>query len=83
MVIITLETFVIGSETVFNDGILVYEFGQITHVLKRSHGRYIIRPFGSVFHEGSLRRNRVIIYFIMYKSIFLQFHYKGDVFYNK
>ena len=82
--IVTLGTNVHGGDTILNDVICVYDLGQRTHVLKHLHGRCIVGPFERVFHEISLwRRNRAIVSFIFHKSIFVHFHHKGDVFYNR
>ena len=82
--IITLGTHVHGGDTILNGLICVYDLGQRAHVPKNLHGRCIVGPFERVFHEISLwRRNRAIVSFIFHKSIFVHFHHKGDVFYNR
>ena len=82
--IITLGTNVSGDNTVFNNGIRVYNLGQRAHALKHLHRRYIVGPFEKLFHGDTLRiGNRAVISFIFHKSIFLHFHCKGDVFYNR
>ena len=54
--IITMVTNVSGGDTLFYDGIHVYDLGQRSHVLKHLHRRCIIGPFEKKFREGSLWR---------------------------
>ena len=54
------------------------------HVLKNSHGRYVVGPFDKNLHEGSiLTGHRYVISFILYKQIFLHFVHRGTRFYDK
>ena len=58
--------------------------GQRAHVFKHFRGRCIIGPFENIYHKGTLwRGSRAIIYFILRKLIFINFHYKGDTFYDR
>ena len=53
-------------------------------MLKYLRGRCIIGAFETIYHEGTIFRvSRAIIYFILHKSIFISFNYKGYNFYNK
>ena len=53
-VIITLGKDIIGGDTVFYDGLKTCDFGNISHILKHSHGRMVFGPFEKLFHEVTL-----------------------------
>ena len=70
-----------GGDKKIYDGICKYNLGQRAHVLKHLHGRFIIETLKKIYHEGNLWRGyRSIISFVLHKSIFMHFHYKGDTF---
>ena len=58
--------------------------GKRAHVLKNSHGRWVIGAFDKFLHEGYIWTNhRAVISFILQKSIFLNFVHNGTIFYDK
>ena len=52
----TLVRNVSGGDTVFNDGVIIYNWLLLAHVLKHLHGRCISGPFEKVFYDGTLWR---------------------------
>ena len=84
MVIITFGTNVNGGDTVFNDGVRIYNLGLRVHVLKYLYGICIAGPFLKVCHEGTIwRSNREVISFILHKKTPLHLYHNGDVFKNR
>ena len=49
-VIIILGTNVHGGETVFYYGEKMNDIGKIAHVMKHSHGRYLVGAFDKILH---------------------------------
>ena len=49
-VIITLGENIIGGDTVCYDRMKTCDFGNISHILKHSHGRMVFGPFEKVYH---------------------------------
>ena len=82
--IIILGTYFNGGEIVFNDGENMNDIGNRAHVLKYSHGRCVIVSFDKNLHEVSIwTGHRVVLYFILQKSIFIHFVHNGTRFYEK
>ena len=72
-----------GGETVFYDGVKIFELGNRAHVLKKLHGIMILCPFEEKIHEGTLWRGHIaVISFIFTRQIFLHLYRNGDRFYN-
>ena len=70
-VIIILGTNVHGGETVFYYGEKMNDIGKIAHVMKHSHGRYLVGAFDKILHEGSIwTGDRAVLSLILHKSIF-------------
>ena len=83
-VIIILGTNSHGGETVFYDGDNMKDIWKRAHVLKHSHGRCMVCTFDKNLHEGSIwTGHRAVLYFILHRSIFLQFVHQGTRFYDK
>ena len=60
------------------------DIGKRAYVLKNSHGRCVVGPFGKSLHEVSFwTGHRAVISFIFHKSIFLHFVHYGTRFYDK
>ena len=83
-VIIILGTNVHGGETVFYDAENMKNIGKIANVLKHSHGRFVAGPLDKILHEGSIwTGHRVVLYFILHKSIFIHLVHHCTTFYDK
>ena len=60
------------------------DIGKRAHVLTHSHGRCVVGPFNKILHKGSIwTGNRDVLYFILHKSILIQFGHHGTIFYDK
>ena len=60
------------------------DIGKRAHVLKHSHGRYVVGAFDKILHDGSIwTGNREVLSFILHKSKFLHFVHHGTIFYDK
>ena len=82
--IIILGADVNGDETVFYDGENMNDIGKRAHVLKNSHGRFVIGYSDKILHEGSIwTGHRAVLSFILHKQIFLHFVHNGTRFYEK
>ena len=79
--IIILGTYVHCGEAIFYDGEKMNDIGKRAHVLKHSHGRYVVDDFDKILHEGSIwTGHRAVLSFILHKSIFLHFLHDGKYF---
>ena len=59
------------------------DIGKRAHVLKHSHGRYVIGYFDKILHEGSIwTSHRAVLSFILHKSIILHFVHNSTRFYE-
>ena len=59
------------------------DIGKIAHVLKHSHGRFVIGSFDKILSEGSIWTGHIaVISFILHKLIFLHFVHNGARFYE-
>ena len=71
-VIINMEIYIRGGDTVFYDGLKPSDLGSRYHVLKHLHGRMIFGPFEKEIHEGTLfRGHRAVISFIITKKTYI------------
>ena len=83
-VIIILGTNVHGGETVFYDGDNMNDIGKRAHVLKHSHGKFVVGLFDKILYEESIwDSHRDVLFFILHKSIFLHFVHHGTKLYEK
>ena len=57
---------------------------EIAHVLKHSHGIFVVGAFDKILYEGYIWVGpRAVLYFILHKSIFLHLVHHGINFYEK
>ena len=83
-VIIIWVTNIHGGKTVFNDGVDMNDIGKISHVLNHLNGRCVVGAFDKIFNEGYIWTvHRAILYFILHKSIFIQFVHYRTKFYDR
>ena len=60
------------------------DIGKRAHLLKHSHGRYVVVAFDKLLYEGYIwTGNRAALSFILHKSIFIHFVHHGTIFYDK
>ena len=84
LVIIKLVTDINGDETVVYDGDNMNDIGKRAHALKHSHRRCVFVYFDKSLHEFSIwTGHRVVLSFILHKSIFLHVVHNGTRFYDK
>ena len=79
-----MGTYVHCGEAVFYDEEKMNEIGKRAHVLKHSHGRYVVGAFDKILHDGSIwTGHRAVLYFILHRSIFIHFLHHGTIFYDR
>ena len=82
-VIVILGTNVSGWDTVFYDGVRIYNLVLRDHFLKNLHVRCIAYPFEKSFRKVTLwKGNRAVISFICNTKKNLHLYHHVDVFYN-
>ena len=60
------------------------DIGKRAHVLKYSHGRFVVGAFDKILHEGSIWTvHRAVLSFILQKYIFIHLVHHGTIFYDK